>query len=361
MSNKHSRLMNQKEDYEKLHINPHVVEQWEDGQRETWKKNRWEWWYFDAMLDDGSVVVIQFLAKSAAAAWKNTAQPTIIFQITLPDGTKYEERPTFPVHKCSHSKEKCDVRYEQNYFRGNLKDYEIHMEPINGIAADLKLHSLTQPYRPGSGYISFDETDQKYYTWLCVVPKGEVTGTIMVNGESKQVHGFGYHDHQWGSFVFALKWNNWTWARQSYDDYTMLVFDMVTVDDYGNKRYPLCFIQNASGEIIFSNTDTVEYKVYEEFFEEKSQKTYPKVSSYKFTQGNDTVEYKLTCESVIHCDCLTARAPKLVQGIVAKKGLNPSYCRFIGTGELKMNLQGETVERKAPLIYEFMFPGKKYH
>ena len=35
------------------------IELWEDGLR-TAKRNQYEWWYMDAKLDDGSVIVAYF-------------------------------------------------------------------------------------------------------------------------------------------------------------------------------------------------------------------------------------------------------------------------------------------------------------
>ena len=37
-----------------------TVQLWEDGARTDDSKNQFEWWYFDAELDDGSLVVAYF-------------------------------------------------------------------------------------------------------------------------------------------------------------------------------------------------------------------------------------------------------------------------------------------------------------
>ena len=37
-----------------------TVENWEDGTRTDGQKNEFEWWYFDAELDDGSLIVAYF-------------------------------------------------------------------------------------------------------------------------------------------------------------------------------------------------------------------------------------------------------------------------------------------------------------
>ena len=40
-----------------------IVETWEDGLRADVNRGFFEWWYFDAHLDDGSTVVITFMTK----------------------------------------------------------------------------------------------------------------------------------------------------------------------------------------------------------------------------------------------------------------------------------------------------------
>lgn len=50
-----------------------------------------------------------------------------------------------------------------------------------------------------------------------------MSGTLI----TREVRGSGYHDHQWGDSNFQLLWNHWRWARQGFDDYSILVFDFV--------------------------------------------------------------------------------------------------------------------------------------
>ena len=61
--NGHLRLADRAADYQKLGIDPFDVAQFEDGQRIGTEKGRYEWWYFDAHLDDGATVVVVFYTK----------------------------------------------------------------------------------------------------------------------------------------------------------------------------------------------------------------------------------------------------------------------------------------------------------
>jgi hypothetical protein len=352
-----SRLMDRPEDFERLGLSPDTVENWEDGKRNGDGPNEWEWWYFDTVLDDGSTLVIQFIEKSFRNVRDDHAHPSVLFQLTLPNGTKREATPEYPVGECTWGKDGCDVRFGPNVFQGDLRDYHIKADVGDGLAADIDLHSLTSPYRPGTGYFGFDD-DREFYTWFCTVPKGEVTGTLAYDGEVHEVHGFGYHDHQWGNSVYYLNWNHWTWARQSYDDYTLLWFPMITAKKYGSVEYPIIFVQDADGKIVFQSTKGGSHEVLEVYVDDVSGKTYPAKQRFSLKRGGDEIVYTLEKKEVLRS--AHPKMPFPANVVLSMRGLNPSYARFLGVGRLDMTLGGVRVEREADLIYEFMFPGKKF-
>lgn len=354
------RLMDAPEDYKKLGVNPEQIEVWEDQRRGDDRPGHWEWWYFDAILDDGTAVVIQFLQKSLTTVNDAVGHPTVNFKITLPDGTHYDEMPTYPVDECEYGTGKCDVKFGSNTFMGDLKNYTIYVAPVNGIGADLHLTSLTQPFRPGTAYFDFGENGEQYYTWLCAVPKGEVSGSLTVGNKTINVHGFGYHDHQWGSMNYLMVWNHWTWARQSFEDYTLLVFDMVAARNYGFKRFPITFIQDKDGNIIFENTKDVFYEVLKEYHDDESGKDYPKVSRYVFNQGSKKVEYTLAADKILQSEDAYRLVPEQTRTAFDQMGMHPSYSRYLATGDLEIANGDETVRRSGQLIYEFMYPGRTY-
>ena len=48
------------EHYRRLGVSRDKIELWEDGMRTDGGKGTYEWWYFDAYLDDGSKLAITF-------------------------------------------------------------------------------------------------------------------------------------------------------------------------------------------------------------------------------------------------------------------------------------------------------------
>ena len=351
-------LMNTAQDYERLGVNPKQIEVWEDGRRSTSEKGTWEWWYFDAILDEGTHIVIQFFTKSGTHMNSASDHPKFKVRVTLPDGKEYSQGRNFPASACSWSTQQCDVRYGNNHFTGDLRDYSIYLEPQKGIGADLKLHSQSASWRPGSAYFAFG-TPEKYYTWFCAVPRGELTGTLTLDGKERAVHGYAYHDHQWGNVTFLKEWNHWVWARQSFEDCSMLVFDMVSTEKTGYTRFPLVFIQDTEGNLLFESTDNVQCEILEEYYDEVSEKTYPKDIRYVFERDGKRAEYTLNMRSVIENN--GKNNLPFAQRMIAKTlKVNASYTRYDGVGTLTLRDGDATLQRSGSLIYEFMYPGSSY-
>lgn len=351
------RLLDQPADYQRLGVNPNQVEVWEDGRR-NWgqEPGNWEWWYFDSVLDDGSKAVAQFFIRPGRMINKAGDHPSVTIRITTPDGQTYKEEATLKPNNSFFSKEQCDVHIGDHSFVGNLQEYHIHVEPINGLGLDLNLTSTAAPYRPGSGYFGFG--DDEYYTWFCVVPAGKVSGTITVQGEEHAVSGTGYHDHQWGNRFYMTEWNNWLWARQNFGDYSVLMFDLVAADRFGYQRFPIMFIEDQNGQLVFENRQAAKCTV-DEFYtdEELSGKDYPKSLRYEMTNGDKKVTYSLQMEEVLEAQGLKS-IPFLFRQFAKKKGVGSmSYSRYYGQGSLRFENGGETIDRSGNLIYEFMFPG----
>ena len=149
-----SRYMNSEADYKKFGVKPNTVEVWEDGLRGSEKPNNseWEWWYFDAIMDDGTSLIIQFL--NPAVILPNRA-PAVNFQITTPDGKHHRTILESTPDEDSFGEGKCDVHFGRNSFVGDLKNYTLHVEENDQFGADIRFTNLGTPFRPGTAYFAF--------------------------------------------------------------------------------------------------------------------------------------------------------------------------------------------------------------
>jgi hypothetical protein len=76
------RLADRPADYKRLGIAPIEFAEFEDGQRISTERGHYEWWYFDAHLDDGATVVVVFYTKPNVSP-SGPLAPRITINITL--------------------------------------------------------------------------------------------------------------------------------------------------------------------------------------------------------------------------------------------------------------------------------------
>ena len=106
-------------DYERLGLARDVVAPWEDGARTENRRGTYEWWYFDAHLDDGSSLVVVFMNKDLAAP-NDPLTPTIRVDLDLADGGSYQKLVTYAPESWQASTEGADARIGGNRFSGDL-------------------------------------------------------------------------------------------------------------------------------------------------------------------------------------------------------------------------------------------------
>ncbi|MGI6109809.1 MAG: lipocalin-like domain-containing protein [Eubacteriaceae bacterium] len=353
------RLMSKDSDYERLGLMKDRIELWEDGKRDDDRSGVVEWWYFDAILDDGSKIAACYSTKVQPFMSAKGTHPCLKFDITTPDGKQASKRITkFPEDKIHFSKDKCDVHWDENCFTGDLKTYHIKAAPVDGYGFDVTLESESAPWRGETGHIGFEQNDEKYFTWLCVVPRGKVTGRLTIDGETHEITGAGYHDHQWGNTTQFDFLNHWLWSRQSTEKHTIVVFDFVMNKHYEYKRIPMIFLQDLDGKVLFDSTDNVECRVEKERMQKASGKNYPEVTHYIFRKGGKTVDYTLKVKEDLDARYIYKQTPFFLRGLF--KGTKPKYGRFLAEGTLKYTDEKESFTDTGDLIYEFAYVGDEY-
>jgi len=100
-------------DYERLGLSRGAVAPWEDGARTDNRPGTYEWWYFDARLDDGSSLVVVFMNKDLATP-NEPLTPTIRLNLDLADGRSYEKIVTYAPESWEASSSETDVRMGEN-------------------------------------------------------------------------------------------------------------------------------------------------------------------------------------------------------------------------------------------------------
>ncbi|GAP00285.1 lipocalin-like domain-containing protein [Fructobacillus ficulneus] len=373
-----ARIMNQPQDFKKMGIDPSKVEAWEDGIRNNDGPGNNEVWYFDADFDDGSKVVVGFRPKTAGAMMETGFEPNLNLAITRPNGETTQEFSFASMENSSMSKEKCDVHFGPDYCTGDFKEYDVHIESTEGIACDLHYRALVEPFRQGTSGIALGANDEYFYTDLSV-PKCEVTGTLTYDGKTVDVHGQGYHDHQWMNISPMQAFHHWLWGRMYTDKYVVYIYDFVATERFGFTRLPFFMIaDNETGKVVFTTDGRVDLET--ELAETSVGKEFPKTSKYTFKDGDNTAEFDVTWRDIIEVRDMYGNAPrdqaeaeemakkagltdmqKVTGGtkeMYDRAGIQPTYLRFFADGGVKLTLDGQTTESKGTMLYEYNYMGK---
>src|SRR5262249_15303366 len=131
--------------YERLGLVPNVIQPWEDGLRTAAADGTFEWWYFDAHLDDGSTATVECHTKPPYVSPNAPLTPFVLVTRTAPDGTRVDRTYTADPSQFVAATQDCDVTIGPNTFRREADGvYVIHTE-IDNLVADFTLCAEAPP------------------------------------------------------------------------------------------------------------------------------------------------------------------------------------------------------------------------
>lgn len=360
-----ARLKTRPDDLTEMGLTPGVVQQWEDGRRDTATPGHMEVWYFDATMEDGTTTVVGFRPIGMTGAGDEDA-PNLNVNITTPDGQEFVDMIQVPAADSSIATDHCDVRFGPHTAIGDLKDYDVHVEPVNGIGVDLHYHALVEPYRAGgTAAVSLtDDAGNDFYYTDFSIPRHRVTGTVTAGGKTWEVSGQGYHDHQWFSINPLMAWHHWLWGRFYTENFTVVIYDFVTNARFGYTRVPIFGVLDKSGKVVFDNRSDADVQV-ETYHDDVTDKDYPKHSHYTFREGDTTAEFDITWKDILETRDMYGSTTQDHYGLAGDKqraaydamGIKPSYMRYYATGTLALTgADGRSTSESGDMIYEVNYP-----
>jgi CrtC N-terminal lipocalin domain len=351
-----ARLGSTPDDYARIGIEPRAIKPWEDGMRTDGSRGTYEWWYFDAHLDDGAKLVVVFLTKEMTDLNK-PLRPSIRIDLTLPDGTSVRKIAGFPAEAFSASTKTCEVRIADNAFAGDLHTYTIHAR-VEEIEIDVTLTGQVPAWRPESGYFLFGEGGEHYFAWLPSVPQGRVEATYRVGGTSRTATGVGYHDHNWGNAPMPKLMHHWYWARGAAGPYSVIASHITTEKRYGYAALPV-FMLARDGELIADDGGKVTFQELDRYSDTATGKPVGNVTRYTYTDGEEQYVITFTRHSDLAADKFIDDLKGLKRVAARLARFDGAYLRF--AGELRVErYEGERlVEGHTDnALWELMYFGK---
>jgi hypothetical protein len=351
-----ARLGSTPDDYARIGVEPHAIKPWEDGMRTDGSRGTYEWWYFDAHLDDGAKLVVVFLTKEFTDLNKPLS-PAIRIDLTLPDGTSVHRVVEFAAETFAASTETCDVHIADNVFTGDLHTYTIRAR-VQEIEVDITLSGQVPAWRPQTGYWLFGEEGEHYFAWLPSVPQGSVEATYRVGGNSHTAAGIGYHDHNWGNASMLDLMHHWYWARGAAGPYSVIASYITAQQRYGYHALPV-FMLARDGKLIADDGSKVTFEELGRYTDMATGKPVGNVTRYTYTDGEERYVVTYTRHSDLASEKFIdeLKGPKKAAARLA--GFDGAYLRFAG----ELRVEHYTGERLVDsytddALWELMYFGK---
>jgi hypothetical protein len=321
-------MANTPADYQQLGIDPIEVARFEDGQRIGTEKGCYEWWYFDAHLDDGATVVVVFYTKPNVSP-NGPLAPRVTINLTLPDGRQFEKLHDTTANQFTASNEGCDVQIGTNRFIGDLRRYRI-TAAIEEISVEIELAGEVRAWRPKSGHLYFGSAGREaLFAWLPSVPQGLAHVRYVIGDEEHRASGSGYHDHNWGDAPMQMLMHNWYWARAKVGPYTVIASHITATEAYGYETQIVYMLAKDEG-IVADDDLMVSFEAERVAADGKTGKPVADITRYTYRDGNAhyvvTFERKKTILQAI----FTERAPFIKRLIAKIVGFDGAYHRFTG-------------------------------
>lgn len=342
-------------DYARFGLDATTIARWEDGARTDNRPGTYEWWYFDAHLDDGAKLVVVFQNKDAVNP-NQPLSPLLRLNLDLPDGRSFEKLLHLPRASWTAATDRADVRIGDNRFEGDLHTYRI-TATAEEISVDVTLTGEIRPWRPGTGHLVFGADRSQVFAWLPAVPQGAVTGRITVDGVRTEVTGVGYHDHNWGNVSLPKIIHDWYWARGQAGPYSVIASYITSVEKFGHQTVPV-FMLARDGEIVADDASLVRFETDGVFTDGLTGKPVASVVRYISAYGDDEVVVAFTRDrDLVRARMLDEQPPmRRLLGRLAR--FDGAYLRFAGPMSVTVSRSGKVVEEFSDdAIWELMYFG----
>lgn len=203
----------------------------------------YEWWYFDALSDDGrEAVIIVFLDNFIYSPRYNQEShrisgnqrcPAVSFTYFRDGVAVYKATTEFHYSDFHASEERPEctigesgfVMESAHYGSGYLVTVKANLPGHRTLEAKfewLSVESDLTPDRP--------DFEGSRHSWNMVAPRSDVTGKMTVSSrhdrqfESIHFRGTGYHDHNLDNRWLARTVRDWHWGRAHFADCTVVFY-----------------------------------------------------------------------------------------------------------------------------------------
>jgi len=299
--------------------------------------DQWEWWYFDFSFENGYKAV-------ATLHYHNMMMlphvPTMQLFIYPPDeAPKVKMWALKPGQANYAASDRCHVKMGDLWAEDTGTGYRLNMA-MKDMGIDVTIRNLVPPWKAGTGVLWSDPEQNRNTGWIVAVPRGEVQGTLKVNGKPIQVRGLAYHDHNYGNCPMEGPFKGWYWGRLFDPTYT-LIYGWVIPRKHG---LPIVspFMLAKGSDIVLSTDDIL--LIVEE-------------SKVDPTYGFDIPErLRIVCNGPgveVDCQLITKRTVEVLE--LPRGNRFYHYYRFLAEYHARIAVDGTSEDVSGETFHEAMF------
>jgi hypothetical protein len=326
-----------------------IIRQADDAWHPLKNRNYIEWWYFDVMNGDGSIVRGQlFISGDISRPGRviTGARATYVEA----DGTENTIEEKFPYSSFKSSTESCDVTIAKNFIKGDLSHYALHIEDSDK-SLDLELDSKMVGF---TSHACFgDETKCMY--WVVPQPRGQARGKFQTRGKTFAIDGLGYRDHNWLNFYPLNVIKHWDWGRVYDKEFTIIFADIVTTKKYKYDRIKPLIIYDSS-KFIYLTTESNKWSL-DKTDMKRDRITKLAIPERHMVNAHDrdlSLELNLHLEKVFQRIDLLADYNPLVRWLIRTFIAKPTATSYYSTGSGKLNLGGQQMALTCTAVHELV-------
>ena len=321
----------------------------------TWA---FEHWYYDAHLDSGHIVVA-FLQMRRPEEPPGS-KPIVELLVYYPDGRRRQITVRHPKSDFRASADRCDVSIGRSHARsdysGALPVHVLHAEEED-VVFDLTFTNETHSWMPGKGVSHIGDNT---FGWVVPGPRTAVTGTITLDGETLDVTGRGYHDHNWGVGNMPRIIERWHWGRLYTEEFSLIYATVQMQKQWGHhSAKPLML---ARGKDVVLSTGEVTLTEGPMVYSDVAHREYPQWIELSVPgdqpdgTGHGAVTLRLEVQRVIHAHDLLDDVPvaRRIKPVVRKLIGQPGYFRFDSAFTLTVTLDGVTHTETGHTLHELV-------
>jgi len=319
-----------------------------------------EWWYFDAEMDDGHKVVCVVQRPDLRYPLKRKNCVMMLY-IQTPQGEGDRHYVTFPLKELRTSTRTCDIRLGDNLIRGEYPRWELFLG-YRDIRLELEFRNLTPGWARGTGSVVYgNDRRPEVLGWVVPQPRAAVGGTLEYGGRRFSVRGQGYHDHNFGSALLFKYVKCWHWGRLTSGDLTLIYADVMHTKRMGHLRVP-CLLVTRGDRLLVEVGEGTDWELRADDYvpDEQGAQIYPRRVNIRFRERDVRGELDLRVRRVWEIKetmSVLGRPGGGLQRTLGRLLPSPCYYRFITEFHLDLEAEGHREDYGGETITEYMILG----